>query len=179
MKQTYLITTLLVAFAVSAFASAPTTVRGRAIHARTFNFAQPAQKPVFADQRAAVHRMVQDAITKNLAARGVKRVASGGDLTVPYLVIKGDNASTEAIRDYFGYGDDLGDLHDKAQKKYTGTKNPNYFQAGTLLIDLVDGKSFKLLKRGHATSNLAAKGVSAAQIQSAVDQILGDVKIGP
>ena len=63
--------------------------------------------------------MIQKAITKNLAARGVTRVSSGGDITVPYLVIVGDNASTTAIRAYFGYGDDLGDLHDRAQKAYT------------------------------------------------------------
>jgi len=41
----------------------------------------------------------------------------------------------------------------------------------------VDGKSFKLLKRGYTTRTLAGQ-PSAGQIQGAVDEILRDVQIG-
>lgn len=54
------------------------------IRARTFSFI--AQKPG-ADlsetkDRKALHGMIQQAITKNLAARGLSRVGSNGDVTV-------------------------------------------------------------------------------------------------
>ena len=182
--KTNLILLSLVALASTASAKAPAKVDKGVIHARTFNFVKPSSKPApgFVDNTEATHAMIQKAITKNLAARGVTRVSSGGDITVPYLVIVGDNASTTAIRAYFGYGDDLGDLHDRAQKAYTKTKNPNHFEAGTLLIDIVDGKSFKLMKRGHATRvgirNLSA-GSKAALIQQVVDEILRDARIEP
>lgn len=175
---------MLPALAISGCSSTPTKVDTGAIHARTFNFVERGSKPApgFIENKEAVHAMIQKAITNNLAARGVTRVNTGGDVTVPYLVITGDNVSTTAIRDYFGYGDDLGDLHDRAQDAYTGTKNPNHFEAGTLLIDIVDGKNFKLLKRGYATRPILrhlSEGARAARIQEVVDEILRDVRIGP
>jgi hypothetical protein len=70
-------------------------------------------------------------------------------------------------------------LLEKAHAAYTGGKNPNYFEAGTLLIDIIDGKSFKVLKRGHATRpilrDLPAE-ARASRIQEVVDEILGDVR---
>lgn len=184
MKTNLLLLLTLVAWAPAASAKAPAKVNKGVIHARTFNFATPSTKPSpdFVDDTAPVHAMIQKAITKNLAARGVTRVNAGGDVTVPYLVITGNNVSTRAVRTYFGYSDDVDDLHDRAQKAYTRTKNPNHFEAGTLLIDIVDGKNFKLMKRGYATrasmQNLSA-GVKAARIQEVVDEILRDARIEP
>jgi hypothetical protein len=154
------------------------------MRARTFSFVNTAGRPVpgYADNREAVHRMIHESITKSLAARGVARVDTGGDITVGYLVIIGNNASTELISDYFGWGEQAAALHDKAQSAYTSSKNPNYFEAGTLLIDLVDSKSFKLLKRGYATRptlrNLPDE-AKAARIQEVVDEILRDVRVTP
>jgi hypothetical protein len=107
-------------------------------------------------------------------------VASGGDVTVAYLVIVGNNATTEHINTYFGYGGDAAALSDKAHSAYTSSKNPNYFEAGTLLIDVVDAKTFKVLKRNYAVrpmlSNPTAE-VRAENIQSAVNEILKDLRI--
>ena len=184
MKINLLLLLALVAFAPAASAGAPAKVNKGVIHARTFNFVTTSSKPTpaFVDNSAAVHAMIQKAITRNLAARGVTRVSAGGDVTVPYLVITGNNSSTTAIAEYFGYGDDYADLHERAQKAYTRTKNPNHFEAGTLLIDIVDGRNFKLMKRGHATRpslrNLSAA-AKAARIQEVVDEILRDARIEP
>jgi len=181
--RSFLLVLISVLVSANCFAVSTKVNRGP-IHARTFNFVSRIGKPEanIADNREAVHKMIQSAITKNLAARGVNKVTSGGDVTVTYLIIKGNNASTEAIRDYFGYSDELGDLHDKAHKVYTGSKNPNPFEAGTLLIDIVDGRNFKLLKRGYATRPIApnlSASARAARIQAGVDEILRDVRIGP
>ncbi len=184
MKLSSLIIVSLSVLVLAGCSSTPTNVNTGTIHARTFNFVHRSSKPApgFADNTEAAHAMIQKAITNNLAARGVARVDAGGDVTVAYLIITGDNVSTTAIRDYFGYGEDLGALHDKAQDAYTGTKNPDHFEAGTLLIDIVDGKSFKLLKRGYTTRPLMrglAASARAARIQGAVDEILRDVRIEP
>ena len=151
------------------------------IHAATYSFiargAQPA--PAFADSREQIHAMIQDSISRNLASKGLSKVASGGDVTVAYLVIVGNNASTEAISTYFGYGRDASALHEKAQDAYAGSKNPNYFEAGTLLVDIIDAKTFKLLERSYVARPLLrdpSAEVRAERIQEAVDAVLRDVR---
>ncbi len=172
------------AFVLAGCLSAPTSVNAGTIQARTFSYINPGSKPApdYADNHKALHATIQRAITKNLEARGVKRVEANGNVTVAYLVITGNNVSTTTLREYFGYRDDGDKLHERAQKIYTGSKNPNHFEAGTLVIDFIDGKTFKLLKRGYATRSLlrnASASGRAALIQSVVDEILRDVRIAP
>jgi hypothetical protein len=182
MKRNTLLVLAVGALALAGCSSTPTTVDRGPISARTFSFVDPGAKPApaYADNRQAVHTAIQDAITKNLAARGVTKAASGGDVTVGYLVITGNNASTRSISDYFGYASDAPGLQDKAHSAYTGSKNPNYFEVGTLVIDIIDAKSFKLLKRGYATRpvlrNVPAE-TRATRIQEAVDETLRDLRI--
>ena len=177
-----LLFTGLLAFA--GCSSTPTHVKGGPIHATSFSYVNTGQKPApgYADNRAPIHSMIQGAITRSLSGRGLTQVASGGEVTVAYLIITGNNATTSSINDYFGYGDDATALHEKAHEAYTGSKNPNYFEAGTLLIDLIDSKSFKLLKRGYATRPILRElpdDARAARIQEVVDEILRDVRVAP
>lgn len=162
--------------------STPTKVDSGSVHARTFSFVGRSTKPspAYADNRQTIHPMIQGAIAKNLAGRGVSQVPSGGDVTVAYLVIVGNNAATTSINDYFGYGEDAAALHDKANTAYTGSKNPNFFEAGTLVIDIIDSKSFKLLKRSHATRPVLRNlpdDARAARIQEIVDEVLRDLRV--
>ena len=122
---------LTAALVLAGCSSTPTHVDKGPIKAKTFNFVvRPTQSsPDFADDRAAVHTMIQAAITKHLAGLGVTQVPAGGDVTVGYLVIIGNNATTEAINTYFGYGEGANELHEKAQEAYSKSKNPNYFEA--------------------------------------------------
>jgi hypothetical protein len=85
-----------------------------------------------------------------------------------------------AIHDYFGYGRDFAALQDKAQDGYSASKNPNYFEAGTLLIDIIDSKTFKLLKRSYVTRPLLrdpSAEVQATRLQEAVNAALSDVRV--
>jgi hypothetical protein len=184
MKRRFLLIATAGALLLAGCASTPTKVDTGPIRARTFNFVDGGVKPAptYADNREAVHAMIQEAITKNLATHGLARVPSGGDVTVAYLVILGNNVSTTSINDYFGYRDDAWALHEKAQEAYTSTKNPNSFEAGTLLVDIIEAKDFKVRMRNYATrptlKNLPAD-AKAARIQDVVDEILRDVRIGP
>jgi hypothetical protein len=182
MKLNTLLILVACVLAVAGCSSTPAKVDTGRIHARTFNFVSksPRPAPAYADNRKVVHTMIQEAITKNLATRGVTKAAANGDVTVEYLVIIGNNATTTTINDYFGYGEDATALHDKAHAAYTETKNPNYFEAGTLVIDLIDSKTFKLLKRGHASRPILRNlpdDERAARIQEIVDEVLRDLRV--
>jgi hypothetical protein len=162
--------------------STPTKVDSGAIRARTFSFVNTAGKaaPNYTDNRQHVHTLIQEAITKNLAGRGVAKADAGPDIIVSYLIIVGNNATTTSISDYFGYGQDADALHEKAQQAYTSSKNPNYFEAGTLVIDIVDAKTFKLLKRNYASRPILKDlpdDARAARIQEVVDEVLRDLRI--
>ena len=170
--------------ALAGCSSTPTKVDSGPIHARTFSFVGRNTKPspAYADNRQVIHSMIEAAITKNLAGRGVSTAASGGDITVAYLIIAGNNASATSINDYFGYGENASALLDKAHTAYTGSKNPNFFEAGTLVIDIIDSKGFKLLKRGYATRPILRNlpdDARAARIQEVVDEILRDLRVAP
>lgn len=168
------------ALALAGCASSPSKVDRGPIAARSFNFVVPAAPP--AARWQPLHSLVQAAITANLAQRGLAKVDAGGDLTVGYLVVAGNNASVVSISDYFANSDDPGGLADKVHEAYSGSKNPNYFEAGTLVIDLIDAKSFKLLKRGYATRPVLrdpSAEVRAAHVQEAVDEILRDLSLRP
>jgi hypothetical protein len=161
--------------------STPTQVNKGPIKAATFSFVK-ATRPnsVIADEREAAHQVIHEAITRNLTSKGLTRTESGGDITVAYLVVVGNNVSTETINTYFGYGRDASELREKAQDAYTGSKKPDYFEAGTLLVDLIDTKTSKLLERNHATRPVLRNPTAATRaenIQEAVDAALQNVRI--
>jgi hypothetical protein len=116
MKLPLLLTLAAGILTLAGCSSAPAKLDGGSIRARAFNFVARSGKPApaCADNRQAIHSMIQGAISKNLAGRGVSQVPSGGDITVAYLIIAGNNASTTSINDYFGYGGDASALVDKA-----------------------------------------------------------------
>jgi len=181
MKLNPLLILAIGALALAGCSSTPTKVDHGRIHARSFSFVNPGARPTptYTDNRQPVHKMIQESITRNLASRGVAKMDSGGNITVAYLVIIGNNASTASINDYFGYSEDTSALQDKAHAAYTGSKNPNYFEAGTLVIDIIDSQSYKLLKRGYATRPLLKDlpdDARAARIQEVVDEILRDAR---
>ncbi len=184
MKQTSLLCLVAGVLTLAGCSSTPTRVDKGPIPARSFSFIDPGARsaPGFADSRQPVHAAIQEAITRNLAAKGLTRAVSGGDIIVAYLIVVGNNASTAAVDDYFGYGRDAASLQEKAQAAYSGSKNPNYFEAGTLVVDVIDAKSYKLLWRGHASRQLLRSlpaDVRAARLQEVVNEILQEVRFSP
>ena len=187
MKNTPARLTVLSGLAAAAFmfagCSTPTHVDKGPIQATTFNFLHPGPLPeaAFTENRQQIHALVQDAIANNLTAKGLKRVSGGGDLTVAYLIVVGNNATTSAINDYFGYGPDAIALTDKAHKAYTGGDQRDYFEAGTLLIDLIDSRTQKVLERNYVTRQILRNPtaeVQKARLQEAVNEALRGVRIG-
>jgi hypothetical protein len=141
--------TLLGVFLGAGCSSVKTEVNEAPIRARSFSFVATGNRPAptYAEDRQQAHVVVQEAIVSSLSRRGLTYVKSGGDVTVAYLIIIGNNVSTTALDTYFGYSDDSSALLSKQHKNETGSERRGYYEAGTLVIDFVDPKTSKLLQR--------------------------------
>jgi hypothetical protein len=153
------------------------------MRASTFAFvARSTPAPQSADDVEHVHAAIQEAITTNLAAKGIRRVTSSPDVIVAYLVVIGDRTSAQAIDTYFGRGRLYGDLLNEASKAYSGARNPTNLEAGTLLIDVLDGRTAAVLFRNYATRAVLqnpSPELRAANIQGGVDEALRGLRVSP
>ncbi len=162
--------------------STPTQVDKGAIKAHTFNFINGgiALTPPATERREAVNQQIQSAIITDLAAKGLVRTDGPSDVIVAYMIILGNNVSTEAVTTYFGAGRDADLLHTKAQNAYTGSRNPNNFEAGTLLIDVIDAKTYELLYRDFTVRPVNGNATTTERdnlIQQSVETVLKKVQI--
>ncbi len=173
---------LLLAGLLAGCSSVKTNVNTGPVHARTFSFLNTGSKelPTYAERRQQAHAMVQQALIRNLAGKGITYAATGGDVTVAYLIVLGNNTTTTSLNSYFGYTDDSAALVDKIHTEQTGGESRGYFEAGTLVIDFVEPGTSKLLQRraihGQVLRNLPAE-TRSARIQAVVDQALNDVPV--
>ena len=184
-KPAALLGCLLLAAVLAACSSVKTHVDKGPVKAHTFSFLNTGsrQAPDYADQSAQAHAMVQQALTKNLAARGITHVPSGGDITVAYLIVVGNNSTTTSLNGYFGYTEDSDAFVQKVHAQQTGSdKARAYFEAGTLVIDIVDPGTSRLLQRrsiqAQVLRNLPLEQRSE-RVQAIVDQALKDVPLSP
>jgi hypothetical protein len=163
--------------------SVKTRVDTGPIKASTFSFINTGSKPVpaGADNTAALHAVVQDDMTRTLASKGLSKLPTGGDVTVGYLIIAGNNVSTTALGEYFGYNSDADALAEKVHTAQTiKSERRDYFEAGTLVIDLIDPRTNKLLWRNSVQRDILRNPtpeVRAARLQEAVDSCLSGLRI--
>ena len=177
---TTLLGCLLLAGVLVACSSVKTYVNKAPVKARTFSFLNTGSRdlPSYAEASQQAHTMIQQAINRNLAAKGVSQVPSGGDVTVAYLVVVGNNSTTTSLNSYFGYTDDSNAFVDKIHAQETGNQARGYFEEGTLVVDFVEPSTSKVLQRrciaAPVLRNLSAENRSE-RIQTIVDQVLKDV----
>jgi hypothetical protein len=182
-QSTPLLGCLLLAAVVAGCSSVKTHVNEATIRANTFSFLDPGprQSPDYAENRKEAHDMVQQALKNTLASKGVSYVASGGEVTVAYLIIVGNNGATTSLNNYFGYSADSVALVEKVHSQETGNdQNRAYFEAGTLVVDFVDPHTSKLLQRRSAQAQLLRnlpQEQRIARLQGVVDETLKDVVI--
>jgi hypothetical protein len=174
---------LLLALAVGCAPKVQTRVDTGPIVARTFAFvARDTPAPRSPDDIEHVLAAIQDAIVNNLAAKGITRVESSPDVLVAYLIVIGDQTSTRAVDTYFGRGRLYGDLLNAAHEAYGHADNPTNLEAGTLLLDVLDGRTAAVVWRNHVTRAVLQKPspeLRAAHIQAAVDEALRDLRFTP
>src|SRR5215831_13131261 len=99
-----LLISAVLAVAATGCSSVKTHVDAGAIKARTFSFLRTGSRQPSAavDNSAQAHALIQQALVNNLAAKGISKVPSGGDVTVAYLLIVGNNVGTASLNEYFG-----------------------------------------------------------------------------
>jgi hypothetical protein len=175
---------LMVGLALTAFGSAKMRVNRGSVTARTFSFLDMGNKPLpnYAEPRQEAHAAIQQALIKNMGDRGVTFTKSGGDVTLAYLLIIGNNTMTTSLNSYFGYGEDASDLVDKVHKEQTNGKERGYFESGTLVVDFVDPKNSKLLQRRSIQAQLLRdlpKEKRIERLQKLIDDGLKDVPVSP
>jgi hypothetical protein len=167
---------------VTACSSVKTRVDKEPIKARTFSFLNTGSRPApgYADTRTQAHEVLQQAITRWFAGKGVSSVASGGDITVAYLVVVGNNSTTTSLNSYFGYTDDAQKFVEKVHSEQTGGQQRGYFEAGTLVIDVLQTSTGKLLQRrtmqAQVLRNLPLDS-RKTRVQEIVDQTLRDLPV--
>ena len=193
MKQTSSIHSLIPSAALSLLATlalallsgcstAKTEVDSGTIQARTFSFLNTGgrQAPQAADNRQQANALVQQAIANALASRGVTQTPSGGDVTVAYLIILGNGVSTTSLNEYFGYTDDSNALMEKAHKQQSKRDDRTSFEAGTLVIDLLNPQTSKVLQRRTIKADILQNVTMeqrSARLQGLVNDALKDVPL--
>jgi len=181
MKQNLWVVLAVVAVWVSGCSSVPTRVDKGPVRASTYSF-MPSKAPasvVVTAQRREAHERIQAAISKDLAQKGLKQVATGGEVQVGYLIVVGDNATTVTYDEYFGYGRDAAALSEKAHKALAEKKSRDYFEVGALVIDVVASGDSKLLYRSYVLTDVQEMnpGNRDARISSLVASCLGNLKV--
>lgn len=122
------------------------------------------------------HRLIQNSLAKQFAAKGLSYGKGNADLVVAYLVIYQEPGVTSSYPAYFGYGRNAYDITDVAHVRGTVKgKRPDFFRQAGVVVDVIDSRTNKLVYRGFAKGDVltnASESTRAARIDAGVAQAL-------
>lgn len=123
-----------------------------------------------------VNKMVQDAISNELRKGGIRVGGGGEDLIIAYMLLHQTVSSTTMNDDHFGYGRDAGEILERAHEAGTiENKSPDYFEAGAVVVDLLDARTNELVFRNFAvrdTTQAPSPSQQRARINNAVAEAI-------
>jgi hypothetical protein len=93
---------------------------------------------------------IKNAVNQALTAKGWTQVDSGGDVSIVAMDITQNRQSLDTFYNNFGGGWRWGGFGES-------TTNVNTYQVGSLVLDMFDSKTKKLIWRGSATDTLSDK----------------------
>jgi hypothetical protein len=161
-------------------ASVPAQVDKGPIDAKSFSFLpqKSGGSGGYTTERQDTHARIQDAITRNLTAKGLSKAAGRGDVEIGYLVVVANNATTASYDEYFGYGSQASALAEKAHKHLAKSQRRDYFEVGALVIDFTEPGTGRLLHRSYVHTELLKLPADQrdARLQQLVDACLGSVR---
>jgi hypothetical protein len=127
------------------------------------------------DNNTMLDARVKQAVDQQLTARGFSKVASGqqADFLVGYHVTLDKKTSVNVINDTYNYppgwyGGPMGGPYSNVPPAQVYTYQ---YDEGTLLLDVVDAKSKKLLWRGTATDEVNFKGSPESRQEKVNDAV--------
>jgi hypothetical protein len=94
---------------------------------------------------------IRDAIDAALASKGFTKQASGGDFQVAFIATTSQQTDYTTTNDYYGYG--WGRWYGGGGMSTSRTTAYNW-QQGTLVLDIVDGKSNEMVYRSTAQAEV-------------------------
>ncbi|MFT4548981.1 MAG: hypothetical protein ACI8XO_000635 [Verrucomicrobiales bacterium] len=150
------ITQLLFASILAAFACSCSSIDKPKGNSKGFQSARfvkttSTTTPQGLEDTPAVNKIVQDAITSEFSKRGMTVGDAGADVIIAYMLIRQDTSATTMNPDHFGYGRDAEAILERAHERGTiENKSPDAFEAGAIVIDILDARSNELVFRNFA-----------------------------
>ncbi|UCX03968.1 DUF4136 domain-containing protein [Shewanella glacialimarina] len=96
---------------------------------------------------------VRDAVDSQMVAKGLTKVAADADLLVNYLTKVDKKINVDTFNNNFGYNPYYGPGWGWSGSMHTQTTVREY-EVGTLIIDLIDNKTGKLVWRGSVEDTI-------------------------
>jgi len=93
---------------------------------------------------------IKSAVNGSLAAKGLTEVQSGGDISIVAMEVTHNQQTLDTFYNNFGGGRRFGGVGD-------ATTTTETYKVGTLVVDLVDTTTKKLVWRGSASDTLSDK----------------------
>ena len=132
------------------------------------------------DNNTLLDSRVRRAVDSELAANGFNKVSGGKpDFWVVYHVTLDKKSDVTLLNSYYGYGPGWGHSYGHRYRPYgwAGPAETYVYQydEGTLILDIIEPETRKLMWRGHATDEVQfsdSLGKKEAHINEAVRRIL-------
>jgi len=164
MKLISILSTVALAITFSACSPSVKMPKGtsKGYHSARLVKMTPNSTVVLSSKEKQIHSEIQSAIKNQFISHGKSFGQANSDLVVGYLIIAQNNAMTTAYSEYFGYGRDAQEITDIAHLKgvVEGVR-PDFFERATLLVDVIDAKTNKLVYRNYVLKDVT-KGATPA-----------------
>ncbi|NQY31735.1 MAG: DUF4136 domain-containing protein [Coraliomargarita sp.] len=159
MKKSFLALSLIgIAIALLSGCSStpkPKTPKGSSSGYSTYRLYKelPSGTTHFVNREAEVHNILQGEINTVFTSNGLQESGDDAELIVAYLVLVQNNAVSTGISDY--YINSGSEIVQYAHKKIAIDQNfSSSFEAGTLVIDVIDAQKRKLIYRNHSSKQI-------------------------
>lgn len=116
---------------------------------------------------------IRQAVDSQMAAKGIQKVSSGGDMAISYQVSTADRSSFSTMNT--GWGGGWGMSPGMSMQMGTSTTTENTWQEGTLVLGMFDSATKRQVWTGSATTDLdqnSSPDDRASQINEAVSKML-------
>lgn len=172
MRKITLLGCLLASILMIAGCSSIETPKGSSTGYKSYRLYKemPSGTTAFANREDEVHSLLQNEINAVFKAKGLEEADQDAELIVAYLVLVQNNAVSTGIDDY--YTNSGSEIVQYAHKQVTIKKDmPKSFEAGTLIIDVIDANDRKLIYRDYSSKEILPELSLAERNQRAKDAV--------
>jgi hypothetical protein len=144
---------------------------------KTYRFANPNEVDPedYLTQYPLIKKRVMAAIEEDFAAKGFQ-VAEEGEPDFVVLLAAGSKERMQVTQTGgYGYGGWYGGYHGYGGGGYGGSTYVNYYEEGSLVIDIIDWQEKELSFRGVATGTLSKSEKTPEESQADIDELITNI----